>query len=110
MDIKKPESIYIPLRLIDGHYANSNNIIARCHLLTHRGYLTKSLVKSHDCINKKCPFMEKIKKEYWKALDEAKQEKKDNRVKGSSRLRRPTTGIFLSVKRLRTAETFTSRR
>ena len=30
------------LRLIDGNYANTNNVIARCHLLTHRGYLSKS--------------------------------------------------------------------
>jgi hypothetical protein len=37
--ILEPEA----LRLIDGHYAETDRIIARCHLLKHRGYLTKAL-------------------------------------------------------------------
>jgi len=69
------------LRLINGQYANIKNVIARCHLLAHRGYLTKSLVELHDCIKKKCPFFEKMKPEYWKALEVSAQTKKDNRIK-----------------------------
>jgi len=68
-------------RLIDGHYADSDKIIARCHLLTHRGFLTKSLVKSHGCIAKKCPFFEKVKSGYWQAIEKKEQEKKINREK-----------------------------
>ena len=69
------------MRLIDGKYAVAKNVIARCHLLTHRGYLSKALVKSHDCIKKKCPFFEKLKPEYWQALETAERDKKSNRLK-----------------------------
>ena len=68
-------------RLINGRYADSDKIIARCHLLKHRGYLTKNLVKAHDCIAKKCAFFEKLKPEYWQALEKIAQEKKSNREK-----------------------------
>lgn len=69
------------MRLIDGKYANAGKVIARCHLLTHRGYLSKALVKSHDCIKKKCPFFDRMKPEYWQALEAAELEKKNNRLK-----------------------------
>ncbi|MDR1069754.1 MAG: hypothetical protein LBL37_03085 [Gracilibacteraceae bacterium] len=68
-------------RLIDGNYANDDKIIARCHLRTHRGFLTKNLVKSHNCIVKECPFLDKMGREYWQNLEIAKQTKKDNRLK-----------------------------
>ena len=71
----------VALRLINGQYANSNNVVARCHLLTHRGYLSKSLTISHDCIKKKCPFFEKMKPEYWQALELKELAKKNNRLK-----------------------------
>lgn len=69
------------MRLIDGNYAVVRTVIARCHLLTHRGYLSKNLVKSHDCIKKKCPYFEKLKPEYWQALEKADKTKKENRKK-----------------------------
>ncbi|MDR0905481.1 MAG: helix-hairpin-helix domain-containing protein [Oscillospiraceae bacterium] len=68
-------------RLIDGHYADNKNIIARCHVLTHRGFLTKSLIKSHNCVAKKCPFFERLKPEYWHSVEKAEQETKDRRRK-----------------------------
>lgn len=67
-------------RLIDGAYAVSDNIIARCHLLAHRGYLTKNLIKSHKCIAKKCPFFEKLKPEYWQAFEKNEQDRKGTQV------------------------------
>jgi len=69
------------VRLINGQIANTENVTARCRSLTHRGYLSKSLVKSHDCIKKKCPFFEKLNPEYWQIIESAKQEKKNNRLK-----------------------------
>ena len=66
-------------RLIDGNYTKNSNVIARCHLRTHRGYLSKSLVKSHHCIEKKCPFFQKMKPEYWEAIEEALREQKERR-------------------------------
>jgi len=69
------------MRLINGNYANSENVIARCHILIHRGYLTKGLVKAHSCISKKCTFFEKLKPEYWQTLERLEKEKKENRLK-----------------------------
>jgi len=68
-------------RLIDGHFAGNEKIIARCHLLTHRGYLTKALIQSHSCITKKCPFFEKTNSNYWQIIEGAVREKKNNRDK-----------------------------
>jgi len=67
-------------RLIDGNYAYSDKIIARCHSLMHRGYLTKSLVKSHDCIKKKCDGFEKLKPDYWLAIAEAEADHREKRT------------------------------
>jgi len=75
-------------RLIDGHYANRDNIIARCHLVTHYGYLSKSLVKSHDCLAKNCPFFEKANPDYWQHLDKIAQEKKNNRLQRKMNIKR----------------------
>jgi hypothetical protein len=49
-------------------------------LIKHRGFLTKNLVKLQDCIAKKCPFFEKLRTEYWQAVERAKEEK-INRLK-----------------------------
>lgn len=67
-------------RLINGDYAERKNIVAHCHLRSHRGYLTKKLVASHDCVAKKCSFFEKLEPEYWRTLDEAARDKKVNRA------------------------------
>lgn len=68
-------------RLIDGNYATTKSIIARCHILRHRGYLTKSLIKKHCCIEKECTFFEKLKPEYWIALERAEKDRKSERSK-----------------------------
>ena len=66
-------------RLIDGNYTKNSNVVARCHVRLHRGYLSKSLVKSHQCIAKKCPFFQKLKPEYWEALEASLQGQKERR-------------------------------
>jgi len=69
------------LRLINGQYAKSCNVIARCHCSAHRGLLSKNLVKSHACLEKRCTFMEKLNPEHWAAMEAAALEKKENRLK-----------------------------
>ncbi len=66
-------------RLINGRYVNIENAIAFCHASIHPGYLSKTLVKSHDCLAKQCPFFERLKPEYWETLEKAKQKIKNNR-------------------------------
>ena len=85
---KLDEKIDYEKRLIDGNYTVSSNIIARCHSLIHRGYLTKSLVKSHDCIGKKCSGFEKLKPDYWKALElnEAAKRERRSQLKDEKKL------------------------
>ena len=66
-------------RMINGAYANNENIIAYCHNKTHRGYLSKRFVKVHNCIAKKCPFFEKANTAYWDTV-EKKEKKKQNYI------------------------------
>ncbi|MCL2088712.1 MAG: helix-hairpin-helix domain-containing protein [Oscillospiraceae bacterium] len=72
---------YWGVRFINGSRANLSNAIAYCHILTHRGYLSKTLVKSHDCIAKKCPFFEKLKPDYWRSIEAEERKRKANRLK-----------------------------
>ncbi|MDR2599219.1 MAG: hypothetical protein LBC73_02980, partial [Oscillospiraceae bacterium] len=67
-------------RLIDGNYSYRNNIIARCHYINHRGYLTKNLIKKHKCIEKSCSLFEKLQPKYWIALEDIEQAKKSKRA------------------------------
>ncbi|MCL2056269.1 MAG: hypothetical protein FWH02_03495 [Oscillospiraceae bacterium] len=73
---------YLPeKRLINGQYVDASKVIARCHALIHRGYLTKNLISSHDCIGKKCPRFERLNPEYWQALKQAEEKKKTLKAK-----------------------------
>ena len=65
-----------PKRTIDGRYANSERIIARCHCSTHPGYLTQALMKSHNCMAKDCSFLQKVNSEYWELLEERARRRK----------------------------------
>ena len=56
-------------KLIDGNQAYAKNVITRCHSTLHPGYITGSLLKSHSCIVKECPHLEKTNLAYWFARD-----------------------------------------
>lgn len=53
---------FVKLPLIDGNYRSVavKNIAGTCHNNIHKGYLDIKLLQQHDCINKKCPFLEKF--------------------------------------------------
>ena len=68
------------MRLIDGRQVSEGKIVARCHVLTHPGHLTKGLVEEHDCITKKCTFLEKTNTAYWQALESAARHKRYERA------------------------------
>ena len=59
---KENRIYFLKLPLIDGTYRNVavKNIAGTCHNNIHKGYLDIKLLKQHDCINKKCPFLEKF--------------------------------------------------
>ena len=71
----------IEKRLIDGKYAAITKIIARCHVQTHPGFLTKNLVAKHKCIEKDCTFFEKLKPDYWISLEITEKKEKERRQK-----------------------------
>ena len=67
------QSEYISVKLLTGIriYTKRGNVVGYCHCDTHRGTVTKALLKSHDCINKKCPFFKRDNPEYWRRIDAA---------------------------------------
>ena len=75
-------------RLINGDYVDSGKAIAYCHNPTHRGYLSKNLVKSHDCIAKKCSLLKKVDPGYWQPLEKEMQDKKIRREQIKEEARR----------------------
>ena len=66
--------------LIDGKYAKAGNVVGRCNSSVHPGFLTKQLIKSHDCIARTCSFFVRMNPEYWVALEKAEQKKKETRL------------------------------
>ena len=56
-----PNNLYAQMegiRCIDG-IKRKHDIIGYCSNLTHKGYLTKKLMKEHDCLNKECKYLQK---------------------------------------------------
>lgn len=68
--------------LITGTITEKEKTIGKCHCYLHKGYLTKKLVKSHQCLEKSCHYFEKVNFEYWASRNLAKTRKKMNRYLG----------------------------
>ena len=85
-DISYERSVMI--KYIDGVYRKYDKCIGFCNNECHRGFLTKELLKEHECIGKKCTFLDPIEDhQYWihlmnteakkaKIKEEKKQHKK----------------------------------
>lgn len=67
------------------HASNNKNYIGYCHSSRHKGYITKEILKEHQCINQKyidengheayrvCPRLEKFEnKDFWQRKERAK--------------------------------------
>ncbi|MDE6005014.1 MAG: hypothetical protein K2G88_06470 [Oscillospiraceae bacterium] len=59
----------VTVQLIDRKWANHVNkeqIIGYCNYKLHRGALTEQLLKSHECIQKKCPYLKRLEdRKFW---------------------------------------------
>ena len=80
----KDSNGYVYVKLISGKrkYALRKDIVGFCHCSLHEGSISKSLLKEHDCIGKKCVYFERNNKEYWNIVDSQnnrKREKKERR-------------------------------
>ena len=73
----KPNTV----KLINGARASEANVIGYCHLEKHHGYLTKNLMKAHECLEKKCPFLKKLNINYWRGREAFEQRQKDKLIK-----------------------------
>jgi hypothetical protein len=68
-----------PYTTIDRNPCNEGQRVGYCWNEIHRGYLTKNLMKEHQCIEKKCRHFQKYENSpYWKEK-EARREKKKKR-------------------------------
>lgn len=80
----------VKARLIGGSVVRvcRGNIVGFCHIQTHPGKLTKNLLREHECLEKKCPFLEKYEDSpFWidyqrrcLARSSAKQNKKKKKI------------------------------
>ena len=69
------------LKLVNGARACETNIVGYCHLEKHPGYLTKNLIKTHECLEKKCTFLKKLNPEYWRGRESFEQAQKDKVIR-----------------------------
>ncbi|MDE5769940.1 MAG: hypothetical protein K2H82_11200, partial [Oscillospiraceae bacterium] len=82
---KNPDEKNKPMtvRLIDGKWANHVNrelIIGYCNYKLHPGALTEQLLKSHACMQKKCPYLKRLQdRKFWKDRQDKQEHKKNIR-------------------------------
>lgn len=67
------------VKLFDGHMCKSSNVVGYCHSAEHRGYISKALLGTHECIEKQCSGLQKLNPGYWEALESAEREKRERR-------------------------------
>ena len=66
------------IRLIDGNGCLRKHALGYCHYKKHKGYMTKALLKEHECLKKSCPLLEKFEnRPFWIQREEAKRLKKE---------------------------------
>ena len=73
---------FIRVRLLGGKLCllERKNVIGCCHYMLHPGKLTKQLLRKHNCLEKKCPFLEKYEDTpFWVAYKRAQLAKSEAR-------------------------------
>ena len=50
--------------------------VAICHNPTHRGYLSVPSMQDHKCLEKSCPYFQRIQHDYWIMREQKKMESK----------------------------------
>lgn len=73
---------YIEIKPIIGEriYVQKKQVVGYCHFPEHRGSITKTTLKSHDCLKKECHFLEKYEDNpYWAAIERIKVRKQQKK-------------------------------
>ena len=68
---------------IDGNPIKSP--VAICHFKKHRGYLTVRLIKTHGCLKKGCPRLQRLDCPFWEQRKKRKELAKEKRKQRESR-------------------------
>ena len=58
-----------------------SNTVAICHNKIHYGKMSKKMLQEHKCLEKGCPFLEKVDCSFWKQREELKQKKKADKMR-----------------------------
>ena len=69
----KTENEFMEVKLLTGEtwIVSNKNVIGYCH--KYKGYVTRSLLRSHKCYSKECHHLEKFEDNpYWAAIDQIK--------------------------------------
>ena len=83
------------IRFLQGKRATSDymrgqppkeNAVAFCHNKSHRGLLSKKMMKKHECLKKQCPYLSRLDTEYatryWKERENRRNKRKVNIIPG----------------------------
>lgn len=73
---------YVKTKLITGEhlFVSRKLVVGYCHFSGHKGSVTKTLLKSHECVKKGCHYFEKNKDNpYWEAIEQEKAKKQRKR-------------------------------
>lgn len=76
---QKDDVEYINAKLITGEvaYLPKITVVGYCHFPEHKGNLTRSALKKHECLKKKCHYFERNKEnKYCEIIEAMKEEKK----------------------------------
>lgn len=73
---RQNEEVFAKLITGERVYTKRKNLIGFCHCKNHKGCITKTLYKSHDCGGKNCFYFERTNDEYWSLLDKEKAKKR----------------------------------
>lgn len=63
---------YMEIKTITGEHicCLKSNVMGYCHFFKHRGYITRSILKNHECVKKQCSFLQKnTSNPYWTAVE-----------------------------------------
>ena len=64
----------------DPDIVSVNQILGYCHFGgSHNGVVTKNILAGHDCVNKKCPFLERYDLPGWEHIRQAEERKQKQR-------------------------------
>ncbi len=73
------ENEYIETKLLTGErlLISKKAVVGYCHFSEHKGSITKTILKTHECVTKGCHYFEKYTDNpYWAAIEQMQTAKK----------------------------------